>query len=611
MFDTEYIENALESLNLAGRKNRDHLISIREEQRENEEILFQNMNACPGPENLRLRLQDNLPNINNDELKKISSDELYNEEAINSTACVINSVVYTSNITNKSLSSSERARRYFNNLHQIGEPSVEGYAMIGDLGDNMDPERLGKQLFVLKAPRKPENDNLTHEVIVGVYGVNQLRSSVLNFSTVYGGLRCSPPVIDEDSKKVLTFCSSEKDLVTYALYENIAPADTAKKFLETCSVQEFLNMYLQIVYALRLAKDVCDFTHYDLHSSNVLIRKLDKEYELVYETEKGVEYIRSNFVASIIDYGYSHIKYDENHYGKFGLYRVSTFMTTSWIFHDLYKFLCFCMRSTIQKNRAVFETIGKIIKFFNTTDSAADILKYQWENRYAFPLTAETSKLDVNSYTAYIRKHNSCKFIRSNPVLEVLACGEYCETSKAIYNKIGVSPTGRIEPPNRITDLYDIVIKLQHEGRNQDKKEILEKYNYDANIRRFIRLIEQNVEKMTLIKPNFNARGEKLKQLYNDVTKLYDLNITTLLDIQIGEKVAKYFNDASSLRKLENLRKRVAGVNVNGKIDRLKEIDEEIDDEVGENDEEEEFKDKLSEWLNVGRKSYQVIFKKK
>ena len=88
---------------------------------------------------------------------------------------------------------------------------------------------------------------------------------------------------------------------------------------------EWLSLYMQVMFALAMAQESCEFTHYDLHMENVMIKPLEKRDSSAimwyqYETKDGVYEIPlfTNMQASLIDFGYSHCKAKPAHLKRMG-----------------------------------------------------------------------------------------------------------------------------------------------------------------------------------------------------------------------------------------------------------------------------------------------------
>ena len=123
---------------------------------------------------------------------------------------------------------------------------------------------------------------------------------------VYGFYECGRAVID--SKRVKTCQGREKSV--YEMLETISDAQTLsdwcnKNSQDPAAFPDFLSIVGQIMYALMVAREhITDFSHCDLHTNNVLIRKLDKPYVIHY---RGVgfqsKYVKTQWLATIIDFG--------------------------------------------------------------------------------------------------------------------------------------------------------------------------------------------------------------------------------------------------------------------------------------------------------------------
>jgi serine/threonine protein kinase len=155
------------------------------------------------------------------------------------------------------------------------------------------------KVFVGKVP-KSEEGSVIYEFLVGLC-MNTLRHSMNNFVFTFG-----------------IFNNSDQEDVL--LIESVKPGKTfAKLIAEMENMTEifFLSHFVQILIALQIAQDSVDFTHYDLHSENVLIEEIDccdveKGEEVVYVFEYGnIKYgLPTTYNMKIIDFGNSYVKRD-------------------------------------------------------------------------------------------------------------------------------------------------------------------------------------------------------------------------------------------------------------------------------------------------------------
>lgn len=228
----------------------------------------------------KVGIRGKAPYIDTAKVGELARNRFYDQAVMDMMVCVLDSVVFLpgDGPLDGGLTSAERVRNWIKKVRQIGGESVEGYAMLATLGQAED-------LFVMKAPRDPSSEGLNHEVVVGMYGLNQLRRFVPNFSQVYGFISCSPPLINPEDKKAISYCIGDTQ-TTYVIYENISGAVSAGDFVETATAKEWLEVYLQALLALREAYLRCGFTHYDLHSGNLLVQK---NFQLAKSRFSGVD----------------------------------------------------------------------------------------------------------------------------------------------------------------------------------------------------------------------------------------------------------------------------------------------------------------------------------
>src|SRR5690606_9854597 len=134
-------------------------------------------------------LRDHLSGLQAHELREIMTEQYYNPQVMKGAKCLVDSIFYTSPYDLGSLYFNNRIRLYIHNLRELGINTSDKYALIGDF-ENV------KDMFLMKVSRSPEIDNLSHELIIGIYGTNSLRKHIPNYAYIYGGFKCSPPLID-------------------------------------------------------------------------------------------------------------------------------------------------------------------------------------------------------------------------------------------------------------------------------------------------------------------------------------------------------------------------------------------------------------------------------
>ena len=555
---------------------REKLLRYEKEQLKNEEILVSNNQICSKDtlNSLKERITNLKPNI----LKKDVTQKFYNADIMKAAMCTIDSIIYAPPDEIGTSYHNNLINEYITNLRQIGTESKNGYAMLGNF-DGL------KDFFVDKVSRDPTNDTLVHELVVGLYGTNKLRQYIPNFSYIYGGLKCSPPLIDPVTKKVIYSCLDNKNLVNYVLYENVAPAIDISTYVRTSSSAQFLNVFMQALYSLRLANKLIDYTHYDLHAENLLIRepKLDKGkiFQIPYETENGTEYLRTNVISTFIDYGYSHIKTEDiidedkkiilkgQHFGVHGRIQASIFPNRSWIIYDAYRLLMDCLRDAYnEQNKGVIREISKIFKFFNKTDDPVQFLLDGVPGM--LPLIDKTENLQLDDLIIYIRSVCNCNFINKNPTSDpILDCDSLCATEEKILSDIGL--TGEVKIPNEIIQFNNLKITFEQQNKTNELEYLINNYQYNQNIDEFLDELDRQFDELTCkIFDFYDNDSPDISKIPNNILFTFDsmseirqiyINIGDILNlidkinfyINSGISVATLYNDNDTINYISDL----------------------------------------------------------
>ncbi len=194
---------------------------------------------------------------------------------------------------------------------------------IGEFGSVYRGERTTMP-FIIRTQNKSENaERSIHEAFVALRFLNPLRGVCPNFSVILGTFMCGNP--DSITGKI---CNGPNP-VQYMIYENI-PGQNIYEYTESLRIPQptpgvnydeiakniFVSIF-QIILALRYARKSCRFSHRDLHGGNVVLRPLDKEFWIPYDSagfemddylrnvppgHRKIFYIRSSQVSTIIDY---------------------------------------------------------------------------------------------------------------------------------------------------------------------------------------------------------------------------------------------------------------------------------------------------------------------
>ena len=179
---------------------------------------------------------------------------------------------------------------------RIGDDSFNAFALILN--------GYHENRVVIKIPKKRDGsvDSLKYEYSMGCHLRKTLCKMLPNFMKVYGYIH--------------------KNDNEYLILQRIMPGKTLRELVKenplpqfkSIRCKELMSIVLQTLCSIQVAQNVVDFTHYDLHFGNIVIREDDnspKEIKYTYHDRKNVTHtvtvpIYDNRIAVIIDYGRTH-----------------------------------------------------------------------------------------------------------------------------------------------------------------------------------------------------------------------------------------------------------------------------------------------------------------
>lgn len=499
--------------------------SLIESQKRKQEAYLNRVPMCPL--NQLRDLRDHISNLDPNKFKELIANHYYDPVVMKEAICTTNSLFYLLPNEPGNYEINDRVREWITRLKQIGSPSVEGYALSSGLTNNLVS---ANDLFVVKAPRDPLFDNLLHELFVA-FQLNELRQYNPNFAITYGGFKGTPPVIDSN-KQVVSWNLKSTSPVNYILYENIQPAVPFGKYVENTPFEEILDKYLQVLYALLLANNLLDYTHYDLHAENVLIRDipnnemsvangvngmngLNDKVAIPYLTERDeIEYVMTDKIATIIDYGFNHVKVDGVNYGIYdrGPYGVNA--DRSFPIHDAYKlmmWLAFRMKSALNMDYRRFESL---FRFFNKTDNFDNALDTQIRYVYSLPYNNQTASIKLTDFLTYIRQtipEASSIVVQEKPNKRILGCNgtDVCTTKEHVVETLELNQPITV---SSVLQFYDVVSRLNAENRLDAITDISTRFDFNQALQQaFVKFDQINARIANLRKNLFGLNIETLR----------------------------------------------------------------------------------------------------
>jgi hypothetical protein len=227
----------------------------------------------------------------------------------------------------------------FGTWKQYGDKPVYGSMIRGGQFDNI----------VIKSSIDDE-DTLIHECFVGLMALNSLRSEIPNFSLALGITRCGH---NYNSKQEPLQCLAGD---TYNLvYERCSGEQFRKMMKQLKNKKVLCEIMLQILLALQLAWEKFEYTHYDLHDENIMIQELTDFISIKYELKSQTYYLKTKYVVSFIDYGMSHVKIGEQHYGNYSFLKLMYGPHRGNPAVDVLNIMSNLIRSTMSSNKKHFK----------------------------------------------------------------------------------------------------------------------------------------------------------------------------------------------------------------------------------------------------------------
>jgi hypothetical protein len=191
-------------------------------------------------------------------------------------------------------------------------------------------------------------NNLVYKFPVDINHVSNITNSYIA-GTKLNNLKVFVPNFPQTKE---LFCYKKIEFVSQDYIKGDMFDDLIKK--DKLNFDQFINIYVQILFALEIAQRQYRFCHYDLHTKN---------YTLVI-SDTRVDITAENYIPMIIDYGLSSIQFNNEiigttHYRHAG---IEKYLTPCF---DMYKLLYYCYLTT---KGNLQRQIGELFLFFGDKD---------------------------------------------------------------------------------------------------------------------------------------------------------------------------------------------------------------------------------------------------
>lgn len=200
--------------------------------------------------------------------------------------------------------------------------------------------------FLIKIPKSAlYHDNIIRSYRIGSI-LNNLRHIVPNFVSTLG--------IFSYNKQVM-------------VAQEYIPGETLETLLakKKITFSDFLNTFIQILFALEISQRQYRFCHYDLHLKNIIMKPIDKPYSytIVIDT-KRYDLTAEKYIPIIIDFGFASIRANNT---TIGSYDFPQFGMMHYLIQgvDMYKFL---FHAYAKSEGNIYRQISSLFLFYGSYD---------------------------------------------------------------------------------------------------------------------------------------------------------------------------------------------------------------------------------------------------
>lgn len=351
-----------------------------------------------------------IANIKNDVLIKYLKKYFYDINVINVMDIFITNIITYPYFINL----------YFNNLKVLYE-NDENTIMLSNFADV-------KHAFIIKTSNNIDNE---YRIIDKIINNLRIQHNIYNFVYTFG-LFNGTPLIKDDDNKVISYCENSNFNNKYIIQENIYPNIKLSDYINdnNNNFYDWLNIYVQVVFALHTSLLNYKFIHNDISNKKILIRTLDKELILKYTIFDNIITMKTKNLAIIIDYELNNI--NQLNQKKYRLTKYN-------VLNVAYKLL--------------------VSYILNTTND--EYLKQAYELSKIFAIN---SKEDIKSYTL------NNELINNNTFQEFML---YILSTIDLYN---------ISSTNKSIGTYKFLQKIDYNSDKIIKNiDLFYLYNYDEN----------------------------------------------------------------------------------------------------------------------------------
>jgi hypothetical protein len=249
----------------------------------------------------------NNPNIYLPDIYKLlSSNRGLSGYDMNNLSCLMNKILFSCESKHSNKYGIRRPnndlKKWFKKFEKINVESTISLVYDAYLTDTKS--------VIMKTPRNRQFiGDLFLEYMIGVYAINSLRYKIPTFIYTFA-IFSAPP--QQKKTKTVSFDIDMTSLTNDTVYlvTEKASGESMSSANKTMSFEEWLIIFMQILISLELSQREIQFTHFDLHTNNVMVCK-DEPVEYAINFDDNTYSVHNTYLKPVfIDFGSSTAKID-------------------------------------------------------------------------------------------------------------------------------------------------------------------------------------------------------------------------------------------------------------------------------------------------------------
>ena len=359
---------------------------------------------------------------------------------------------------------------------------------------------------------------ISREFLIGYNYINKLRNIVPNFVYTYGSFKLPIDTIKnlEIKKQTIILEKIEGTQLAVLLSDN------------SINFDDWLNIYCQLLFALEIAQREVNFTHFDLHCQNIIVRKVKSGYKLI--MDNNIYEITYDYLPVIIDFGTSCISDNNNFLGShdYKKYGMLNFMIPG---QDMYKIIISSL--SYCKDKKLYESISSLLNFYEYKDPYSILSD---KNGLSLAISEYCKKITF-SLSAIYTPHNFLEWIFKNYIVKKFIKVKKrnilrFSSDESIYLTFGKLLSQKYNTKKIISSIFDDITF-------ENKSYLISSYNLELILKTFGRVNKEIKTKIKQYKLKLRDKkylqdiDEKLLQLYFSSVIIPDYDDFSSISLQL------------------------------------------------------------------------------